>query len=56
MNKKQAIATFKAEILPNIPKNDKPAQRMAWNNYTDMLCKDGQITQKQYDTWIGPIK
>jgi hypothetical protein len=56
LTKKQVIATFKTEILPAIPANDKPAQRMAWNNYTDSLCKDGQITLRQYETWVGPIK
>jgi hypothetical protein len=54
MTKKQAEAIFKAENMPNIPKNDKPLLRMEWNNYTDYLCKCGQITLKQYETWTQP--
>ena len=30
------------------------AQEM-WSAYTDNLCKSGQITQKQYDTWETPF-
>ena len=41
-------------ILPGIPQGDWPARSEAWNNYTDMLCKDGQITSKQYETWAHP--
>ena len=36
-------------------KHDKPALREAWNNFTDMLCKDGRITPRQYDTWLNPF-
>ena len=34
--------------------SDKVALREGWNNYTDFLCKEGRITQKQYDTWDNP--
>lgn len=27
----------------------------AWAAYVDGLCKDGEITQKQYDTWATPF-
>lgn len=54
MTKIQAEEIFKADYLPNISKNDKPAKRQAWNNFTDYLCKDGQITSKQYETWVNP--
>jgi hypothetical protein len=62
MNKKCAFKIFKQEILKQLTYNtltgnlDKPALRQAWNDFTDMLCKSGQITQNQYDTWLGPIK
>ena len=26
-----------------------------WSAYTDGLCKDGVITQRQYDTWSTPF-
>lgn len=29
--------------------------QLCWSTYTDMLCKDGIITQKQYDTWATPF-
>lgn len=35
-------------------KMDKAANREMWNNWTDMLCKDGKITQYQFDTWTYP--
>lgn len=62
MTKKQAVEFFREEILPVIKENyeqdgitDKPARREAWNNFTDSLCKDGQITLKQYETWDNPF-
>lgn len=59
MTKKEAIAIFRAEILPEVirtygPK-DKPAVSEAWNNWTDGLCKDREITLKQYETWSNPF-
>ena len=36
-----------------VPK-DKPLRRQLWNDFTDSLCKEGRITQKQYDTWTQP--
>lgn len=27
----------------------------AWSAYIDGLCKDGQITQKQFETWQTPF-
>lgn len=52
--KAQAIREFREEILPLLPKGDKPAMREAWNNWTDALCKDGVISSHQYETWVGP--
>lgn len=40
-----------AEVLKGM---DKPAKALAWHTYTDELCKSGEITQKQYDTWDNP--
>ena len=28
--------------------------REAWNDWTDGLCKNGQITQRQYERWLMP--
>jgi hypothetical protein len=61
MTKKQAEQQFKNEVLPAIKRHyesdgiiDKPARRTAWNDFTDMLCKDGQITDHQYNNWSHP--
>ncbi len=59
MRKADAEKVFKAEILPGVIASergsiDKPARRMAWNDWTDSLCKNGEITQKQYATWTAP--
>lgn len=55
MTKKEALAMFRSEILPSCPKGDKPCRDQAWNDYTDGLQKDGQITERQYDTWVHPF-
>lgn len=59
MTKAEALAEFRAEVLPNIlaqyGRDDKPAIREAWNNYTDDLCKGDRITLHQYETWVGPF-
>ena len=33
---------------------DGPARREAWNNFTDSLCKEREITSYQYETWVHP--
>jgi hypothetical protein len=52
--RQESIATFKSEYF-QVWRHDKPALREAWNNYTDRLCKEGRITQRQYDTWLNPF-
>jgi hypothetical protein len=49
---------FKNEILPIIARKyetdgipDKIARREAYNNSTDDFCKNGLITEKQYNNW-----
>jgi len=49
---------FKNEILPIIARQyetdgipDRPARREAYNNATDGFCKNGFITEKQYNNW-----
>lgn len=59
MTKKEALTDFKRDIYPLIIKSygvkDKVALAEAWNNYTDSLCKEGLITQKQYNNWENPF-
>lgn len=59
MTKVEAVREFKENYLPEVMarygKKDKPAIREAWGVYTDSLCKSGQITLKQYETWDNPF-
>ena len=57
----QACDLFTDEILPMIQEAheqdgqpDWPARCEAWNNWTDMLCKDGEISDWQYENWSHP--
>ena len=34
---------------------DKIAKREDWNNFTDMLCKCGEISMNQYENWTNPF-
>ncbi len=61
MTKVTADSLWRSEILPQIKrlyeqdgKPDYIARSESYNNYTDMLCKDGTITQHQYMTWTHP--
>ena len=56
-----ACETFTTEILPMIQEQyeqdgiaDMPARREAWNNWTDSMCKDDQISDWQYMNWGHP--
>lgn len=62
LTKRQALDMFRSEVLPSIRSEyeqdrrvDAVARREAWNNFTDMLCKDRQITLKQYESWDNPF-
>ena len=52
MNKKEALAMFKE--LHTISKTDSIANREKFHNFTDALCKEGEITLKQYENWSNP--
>ncbi|MEK5036339.1 hypothetical protein MKY96_33455 [Paenibacillus sp. FSL R7-0302] len=57
LTKAQALANFRLYNVDWLKENKKdiPARRQAWHDYTDMLCKDGQITKEQYNTWDNPF-
>lgn len=63
MTKQNAIEEFNEFVLPSIiqrenkngGRKDIPMRREAWNNFTDALCKEGRITEGQYETWSGPF-
>ena len=57
----QACETFTLDLLPMVQAvyeqdgiADMPARREAWNNWTDALCSDGQISDWQYMNWGHP--
>ena len=57
----QACEIFREDILPYVIERyesdgikDGPARRETWIDWTDMLCKDGQISDWQYMNWSQP--
>jgi len=54
-SQREARKIFNEEVKPAVVahygKNDRPALDEAWNNWTDMLCKEGRISSRAYDTW-----
>ena len=61
MTKSEVLEDWKAYRLPPILVSeqqlgyiDRVARREDWNNYTDLLCQDGQITPWQYENWTHP--
>lgn len=61
MTKQQAVQEYREHVLPLVKqqheqdgRRDRGARREAWGVFTDALCKDGRITERQYMTWIGP--
>ena len=56
-----ACEYFTTEILPMTQEQyeqdgepDWPARCETWNNWTDSLCKDGEISEWQYANWSHP--
>jgi hypothetical protein len=58
MTKRDAKRLFVVERLPWVLASygdaDEPALAEDWNNWTDALCKCGEITEKQYSSWTMP--
>lgn len=53
MNKREFEHLFKTVIEPDIPKDDKPALREAWNNTIDGYIKDRILPEKAAN-WVHP--
>ena len=53
MTKREALQEFRS--CDCVVKGDRIATAENWNNYTDFLCKDRQITDKQYNNWTNPF-
>jgi len=61
MTKLQAVEIFKNEILPDIKEVEKHytakdicMRSLEWSCFTDSLCKNGDITESQYNRWSTP--
>ena len=59
MTKKEVVASFR-EMLKDSPtglllKGDSIAKREAFNDYVDMLNKDGMVTDYQAYNWSTPF-
>ena len=49
-----AVRNFKREL--KVGEYDYWTVYEMWSSYTDYLCKDGQITDKQYNSWSTPFE
>ena len=56
-----AVNEFNTYVLPQVKLDfeqegvaDWPARREAWNNWTDFLCKNLEISDWQYENWSQP--
>ena len=57
MTKIDAVKLFKeiySNELNSLFKTDKPGKREAWINFVDMLCRDGDISERQAASWDQP--
>lgn len=56
MTYKDAVREFKRQNIDlYINQVDYWRAWEAWDAYIDGLCKDGQITEKQWGTWLTPF-
>lgn len=59
LTKKEVVANFRVDLdsaeRANGRKFDKVARREQFGMYTDYLCKSGQISMRQYETWSNPF-
>ena len=57
MTKAEALKDFRLlyKTFTNYRKGDVVAKRTEWNDWTDSLCKEGLITEKQYENWGQPF-
>jgi hypothetical protein len=58
LTEKQVLELFEDEVRPLIVQRcgegDIPALREGFNNWTDGLCKDGEISLELYESIEGP--
>lgn len=51
--KEHCIEVFKT--YPEQYENDASARRIYWDEYTDMLRREGMISKHQFTTWSNPF-
>ena len=57
MNYRRAVKEFQQQNIGlYLREVDYWRAQEAWSIYTDMLCKEGKITPKQYNTWRTPFE
>lgn len=58
MTQQEARDLFEQEVAPLVRQkygwDDTIALAEEWNNWTDALCTDGEITSDQYNDWDNP--
>lgn len=57
MNRDQAVKEFREVYTPRVSPSgriDVIAHDEAWGVYIDALCKEGRISQAQYEQWEAP--
>lgn len=56
MTYKEAVREFKKAYYDLYEQRaDYWLAQLAWSEWTDILCKSGDITQKQWETWLTPF-
>jgi len=55
MTKREALNLFRNEILPSLTDRSSVTLRCAWNDYTDILFQNKEITEDQYNNWTNPF-
>jgi hypothetical protein len=45
---------IKPAVIARYGADDEVALREGWNDWTDGLCKDGEISPWAYENWVGP--
>jgi hypothetical protein len=59
MTKVEAVKEFRTLFSNLLAVKGKDREQVAidqaWNDYTDSLCKNNNITAKQYENWVHPF-
>jgi len=53
LTKKEVLRMFRKSFT--ISRTDSTMNRENFANFTDSLCKNGEITLKEYENWSNPF-